>query len=273
MNMAIDLSTRSPYHNQYNGQIDYELLAKQFTKEMKKNYTDWYLELGMRFNDFQHLINFCILHSSQQFNFWYGDNKYKPFSGKVIIHHLLNSYNGINDLKYEIKNSCLAFIPERLQYLDELSSTPISISEINDLNTFINYLLHFSAFNSDPFFKKGLLAIIEIRRILDNYHNKKSTEYKKLDKIFDKSLISQFPIPADYRIPEFLANNNILIESILNKEFIANSQDEAYLRSSTIVEISRISQATDIPTYDLDGYIFMNKKDYNHFHMCQTTFY
>ncbi len=135
-----------------------------------------------------------------------------------------------------------------------------------------------SCFANDPLFKRGLLAIIEIRRFLDalertrNNLLEKNIHFKQLNRIFSKEFISTFPIPADYRIPQWLIYNQILPEPYI-KEYISNTNEEITMRSNTIVAINEIAKVKNIPAYDLDGYIFNNKINNNNFPKCSTTAY
>jgi hypothetical protein len=220
------------------------------------------------------IIDFCVLHSAQQFNFWYGTSSYKPLSSSTIHNFIKNK--DYNELRNTIKNSCIGFIPERLEYLDETLHWKHTLQRTgNNLNEFIDSLLELESFNQDPLFKKGLLAIMEIRRILDFYPNKFSDKYLYWDKFFDKDIIGKMPIPADYRIPEYLAKVGLLKTDFLNKEYESNSQLEIAIRVATINEVYQLSNHTNYKTYELDSLIFMNKnKDsINQYHQCMTTSY
>ena len=271
--MVNQLSIDSPFSNRSNDPIRYKQVLETLLKDDTiRRHNLWYENLGKELYAISDVIHFCITHSAQQFNFWYGNNKYKPFSGSTIVTTLL--HYGPTELKKEIKNSCLGFIPERLRYLDECNHFRNRLDNYNDLNHFIESMLELESFNQDPFFKKGLLAIMEIRRILDNFHSKDNMAFKEADAFFDKKIISQFPIPADYRIPEWLGTNKLLNDWMFqNKEFHSNSIYETFLRASTIMEVNNLAKHCEYAPYQLDGFIFTNKSLTNDFHMCMTTAY
>lgn len=269
--MVDTLYPYSVYHRQSNDPTRYRDVIN-ILLPLKEKHDSWYFDLSEELGHIGAVISFSIMHSAQQFNFWYGNNKYKPFSGSTIISTLLTG--SPSELRNKIKNSCLGFIPDRLMYLEECKNFNSDINHYFDLEAFIDSMLNLKSFNQDPFFKKGLLAIMEIRRILDNFYDKTRLDYIKADKFFSKELIDQFPIPADYRIPEWLANNGLMNpELFLNKEFFSNSVEETFLRSSTIKEVEMLSMYCDLAPYQLDGLIFTDKSKTNNFHMCMTTAY
>ncbi len=271
--MVNSLASSSPFSNTTNDTIQYKMVVDELiTENNLYRHNEWYKTISRDLLHIKAVIKFCITHSAQQFNFWYGNNNYKPFSGRTIVSALLRG--GPSQLKKEIKNSCLGFIPERLHYIDECKHFDCDLDKYINLEEFIDKMLDLRSFNQDPFFKKGLLAIMEIRRILDNFYDKTRTDFIEADKFFSKELIDQFPIPADYRIPEWLANQKLLNGwMFLNKEFQPNSIYETFLRASTIREVDELSKVCNLAPYQLDGLIFMNKSETNDFHMCMTTAY
>lgn len=269
--MVEELYPYSPYHRQSNDPTRYRDVLEHLLK-LENRHNTWYYDLSKELGHIRAVIIFCIMHSAQQFNFWYGNNKYKPFSGGTIVNTILHC--GPSGLKKDIKNSCLGFIPERLRYLEECQNFNSELDTCLNLEAFIEKMLDLDSFNTDPFFKKGLLAIIEIRRILDNFYDKSRLDYIKADKFFSKELIDQFPIPADYRIPEWLGNKGLMNQELFfNKEFFPNSVEETFLRASTIKEVEILSMYCDLAPYQIDGLIFMDKSKDNNFHMCMTTAY
>ena len=255
------------------GLLDSNMLIEKLTLK-QKDYFQFYEWIGTQIS-LEELISFCIIHSGQQFNFWYGTSKYKPFNSHNIITYIID--RNLIDLKKEIKNSCIGFIPERLRYLEETSNSVWqndTFHSCKTLSEFIDALLNLETFNSDPLFKRGLLAIMEIRRILDSHPDKDSKLYKELNKVFDKKLISTLPIPADYRIPEFLAKNKMLNEFFLNNEIIPHSEYEIAIRAASINAVFELSNISGLSTYELDSLIFMNKDSSdNKYHRCMTTAY
>lgn len=248
------------------------------TEEYKK----FYLNVLKNFDDVQDLIKFAISHSAQQFCFWYGKQK---LSHSGIIHNALLKKD-YEILEKYLKNSNLPFIDRRLYYLKECIYLDLNKYDYKNVNQFIDILLNFECFNEDPFFKKGLLVIQEIRRCLDVFiENKSNCEkifskhyIRQLDyynKIFNIDIIKKFPIPADYRIPQLLAYFGIFYGGyFLDKEFQKDSEIEISLRVSTINEINKISDIFDIPPYVLDAKFFLLKKLVdNNFHKCLTTYY
>jgi hypothetical protein len=279
------------YSNTYNCSIpgfslyDYQLLEKKLSENMD-NYHDVYTMMantlfgdGENINIFE-VLNYAIIHSALQYNFWYGSQDYKPFNSGIITEYIIGKdYQKLEDI---IKNSVIGFIPDRLETLNNLR-TLLSNGYLEsrffaknfNLHDFIDFLLEQKCFNNDPLFKKGILVIMEVRRILDHWPNKDDSIYRKLDKTFDTVEISTYPIPADYRIPEYLASVGAQTET-LNKYVIENSIEEIGIRTTSIRLINELHQISKLPTYVLDSLIFIdhkvNKSESKH-HLCMTTNY
>jgi hypothetical protein len=267
------------------GHYDYQLLEKKLSENMD-NYHDVYTMMANTlFGDGENInilevLNYAVMHSALQYNFWYGSPDYKPFNSGIITEYIIGKdYQKLEDI---IKNSVIGFIPDRLETLNNLR-TLLSNDYLEsrfftknfNLHDFIDFLLEQKCFNNDPLFKKGILVIMEVRRILDHWPNKDDIIYRELDKVFDTVEISTYPIPADYRIPEYLANVGAQIET-LNKYVIENSNEEIGIRTTSIRLINELHQISKLPTYVLDSLIFIdhkvNKSESKH-HLCMTTNY
>jgi hypothetical protein len=267
------------------GPYDYQLLEKKLSENMD-NYRDVYTMMANTlFGDGENInilevLNYAVMHSALQYNFWYGSPDYKPFNSGIITEYIIGKdYQKLEDI---IKNSVIGFIPDRLETLNNLR-TLLSNGYLEsrffaknfNLHDFIDFLLEQKCFNNDPLFKKGILVIMEVRRILDHWPNKDDSIYRKLDKTFDTVEISTYPIPADYRIPEYLASVGAQTET-LNKYVIENSIEEIGIRTTSIRLINELHQISKLPTYVLDSLIFIdhkvNKSESKH-HLCMTTNY
>lgn len=268
---------------------DYKLLEKKLSKNLDTYHEVYNMMAKELFDNNQvstnqanifEVLNYAIIHSALQYNFWYGYQTHKPFNSGIITEHIIGKEYG--KLEELIKNSVIGFIPERLETLnglrillddDYLESQILSNNFV--LDDFIDFLLEQKCFNNDPLFKKGILVIMEVRRILDHWPDKEDSIYQRLDKVFDATEISAYPIPADYRIPEYLANVGAQFET-LNKQVIENSNEEIGIRTTSIRLINELHQVSKLPTYVLDSLIFIdhkvNKSESNH-HLCMTTNY
>lgn len=253
-------------------------IKKIFNLEKLKNVKTYYSDLAKKLNyNIDNYIKFAIIHSAQQFNFFYG--YYKPTDSGIISEKILNiimddnSDENITNFINFLLCSSLPNIPKRIVYLEETLSCLHNAPK--NFNEFFTTLLHMVSFNDDPFFKKGLLAIIELYRLISN----SSSFHEEDDKWFSfkveiEKIIDTLPIPADYRIPQWLAQNNIFYaHKILDKNLFEHQNEEIEIRATTIWIMRKIAYILEIKPYQLDGLIFTTKSNINNYHKCITTAY
>lgn len=203
----------------------------------------------------------CILDSSLQFCFWYGNSSVRVngnASGEIT--RLVNEYAyDLELLKKHIRLSRMPLIEERIKIIDEIG--PINtnkmrkiisiIAKVKEVDAILALLIgEFTSFADDILMKKALLAVIAIHL--------RTNIIKDPEKLL---------IPADYQIPKMLRHFGVLeysneLEFIVDNDIIIpkNSEHELAIRVQAIKACEWISRITKLDPYVIDQALFSLRK-------------
>lgn len=261
-----------------------------------KPYYDGYKDLyvGIINNKFSDQIVLGAIYNlflgvTQQFCFWVipGNSSFrtKLTSGNICTLTTNADWKETYKIMREfIDENAVTLRKERLEILDR-AYDHIMCCFYESIEDVVYYLLSFSEFKNDYFFKKGNLFLMEISRIsnmLTEHVGSKEIDSHNLKDIMAINWERYYGPPIDYQIPRMLRELNVItypkniIEEIAGGKLIQkDSISELTIRSLAWVAVKEIAKQYNITDEAVDNIIFFNRNiiKSEKSHACLTTAY
>jgi hypothetical protein len=141
----------------------------------------------------------------------------------------------------------------------------------SDVDASISQLKKLICFKQDPFFKKGLFAVMITGRMLPEL--KRDTAYAEV--------LALLPVPADYQIPKMLRHYGLIeySDTLANMvdnhiPLLENSDMELNIRAATVLACDLLAEVNGISADVVDALLFMHRKESDALHhLCVTERY
>ena len=216
-----------------------------------------------------------LLLASVNYCYWLGRAGYTPAGGgpSVLYAMIREEMPEVSDLTptlitqagsrvlRRVAHSGFPLAERRIAHLREVIDQPVVtlgfIREIRE-GTFeptgvLELLLTlYPGFTGDPFLKRALLFVHLLHRVRG---------------LFRPEQVAEFPIPADYQVPKYLAHAQVLLYSgpladlIARGELIpAGSRLELEIRAGSIIACDRLAEASGLTTETVDGFLWGSRK-------------
>jgi len=216
---------------------------------------------------------YAAICASLQYKFWYADSKTRlgvnsQWINDMVKEELDHCNVSITDLKPLLKDrlmtSNIPKLQERLDSLDDIFKIDLDLYGYyyKSSITSLRMLAEVPSFKKDPFFKKGLFAMMFSERL-------REAKY------------SDIPVPADYQIPKILEELGVIrysaeLKGIIDADTVIpeGSKYEVAIRAATILACDELAEYNKISTNEVDLWLF-TKKDigFQKHHLCDTTNY
>jgi len=273
--------------------LDLPQTFDDIVKNIKKFYRTWIpLVWPVGVNSHEKLIIYFLIRDSVNFCYWYGKPSCRPNgsqSGKlaaVLSECFLHTTPGrlfydrvITKFADRLCEERFTLIDERLACLQELHNCTqredvlkaVLISPSSALQQMIH---HFPRYTSDVFLKRASLFIGEIYKTCG--FSGRTTDVGTWE-----TEIWDFPVPADYHLPNVLRGLGLIIYN----EELAHVVDtgqlipkgsgmEAEIRATTVTMCLVLSRMSQCPPPIIDDYLFGRRHEFKTpFHLTITTDY
>jgi len=217
---------------------------------------------------------YAAICASLQYQFWYSDSNTRldginsQWINDTVKEELDHCNVAIENLKPllidRLMQSNIPKLKERLNSLDEIFSVDLDLygHYHNSTKTSMRILAELPSFRQDPFFKKGVFAIMFSDRLSGKGY-------------------SDVPVPADYQIPKILEGLDIIsysseLKGIIDNDIVIpmNSKYEVAIRAATILACDKLAEYNNISTNEVDLWLFSQKDTFiGKHHLCDTINY